>query len=717
MSVHKRYLKPFQLLILRLLTLPLIILVALATYSFISGNLDFLKVHSEAQFIIPSTAFCFLLVFFATWTILERRSTLTFLLALVLIIISLYSFLHSYYHPIEETITTFHNFYLKPMPYDVALSFLAFAFVLLLLRRKKLRAAHLVLSSILLWIVLSIAQISLFYYVFYHPGITTRGQLSMPFATSVGLVYTVFIYAAFIFFHVSRLYPTALTRWIIVSSIFISITGGYALWKSTKNLESAFFRYLSIEIGNGFKDTIQDYTNEKRSMLENVLFFLEHPTKENQENWMREVSIFIQKNPEIMVIVGYIPEVNNFWEVNGSGSEQKLERIYQELDKYPYQEIIVDDQALSPAFILSNRTHDPSKSWMAVMIDINLLVSKLSDKTLKDKIGIAITWGKSLLYMKHANDQQYRHLYGAKVNLSTISPPIVIEVWPTTKQYMFLKTPLSNIILASELAALILACLIFYYAELARFKGSQYQKAEEEKTAFFANISHEIRTQLQGIMGTGSVLERTELTEKQQKMVHIIKASGNVLQRLLNDLLDLTKFEMGRMKLNFKATCVSQSVREVTTLMTPKAEEKGLKIHLKIDPNLPQTVYLDVDRFEQILSNLISNAIKFTKEGTITVSATTNILEDTSKTMLIVKVTDTGIGIPEHALKRIFDKFYQVHTQHNRSIEGTGLGLSISSMLAQYMNGTLTCQSILNEGSTFTLMIPVDYEAKKRAAE
>lgn len=718
MTHHKQYLKPFQVLTLRLLTLPLIFLIAYVVYGFLTNNLTLLKIYPEAPSITPVTIFCFAIIFLATWAVIEQWKTLTTLLALALIAISAYSLLQNYSYPPNlsiEMATSTRELSFHALSFEVSISFIAIALMLLIIRRKKLRTTHLVIASFLNWVVLSMALLSLLYYIFYQPGITTREHLSMPFPTTIGLLYLVIIYAVFIIFHIRRLYPSAFSRWLILSLILIGVTGGYAIWFSTKNLETAFFRYLSSEIGTVAKASITEYIKNRRAILENVLYFLDHPNDANDENWIREVSIFIQQNPEILVIVGYVPEKNTFWEVNASGSDQKIERLYHELKKFPNQEIIVDDQALSPAFILSNRTEDSSKSWMAIMVDINLLVSQLSDATIRDRAGIAITWDKSLLFIKYANDQKYRIPYGVKAELDITTPPLSIEVWPTTKQYRFLKTPLPNIILTFELSVLILACLIFYYAELARIKGSQYQKAEEEKTAFFANISHEIRTQLQGIMGTGSVLEKTTLTDKQQRMLNTIKASGNVLQRLLNDLLDLTKFEMGRMKLNEKPTSVSQCVREVVGLMTPKAEEKGLKIHLKIEPNLPPIIYLDSDRFGQIISNLISNAIKFTNEGSITVSANTHIIEDTSRKMLIVKVEDTGIGIPEHSLKKIFDKFYQVHTQHNRTIEGTGLGLSISLMLAEYMNGTITCESVIDKGSTFTLMLPVLFEERKQA--
>lgn len=716
MQHNTGYLTLFQHRMLKFLSLPILFIVGFVIYGCITDNLDLLSFNLDAPAIEPITGLCFLLVFFAFYTLLIGNKKFSLIFSLILIAIAFISICENFYNiktQIHFPFTYLTNLSFSPLAYECSISFLIIAIVDILLLKKKLRAGRLVIVSFLLWFALSLSQLSILNYIFYQPGITTRSNLTMSLPTTLGLIYVVCLYASFILTHVWRLYHFAFSRWLIVSFIFIGLTGGYATWKSAKILENAYLQYMTKGISLVIKNAVIEYSRDKLNILQNVLFFLQNPNETNKEYWHREVSIYMEQNPELALIVGYVPSEDTFWQVNPSDSPHAVQKLLDELVKHPTADFIVLTQPLSPAFIVTNRTDDPSKPWMAILIDIHKLVTKLSPKELENSIGMSITWEGNILFFKQAQDQKYRSLYRAVSEIPLLDPPILLEVWPTTTQYHFLKTPLPNLVLVFNLSALCLALIVFYYAELARKRGEEFRKAEEEKTAFFANISHEIRTQLQGIMGTGSVLEMTPLSEKQQKMINIIKASGNVLQRLLNDLLDLTKFEMGQMMLDPRPASVSHSIKEVINLMAPKAEMKGIKLEAKIDPNLPHIMFLDNHRFEQIISNLLSNAIKFTSDGSVTISATTNIMDEFDKAMLIVTVTDTGIGIPAHAMPRIFDKFYQVHSHTNHSIEGTGLGLPISRMLAEYMGGSLTCESVEGKGSTFKLMIPVRYEEKQ----
>lgn len=716
MSYYTHFLTRRQFNYLKILTLPLLFFIFYALYGLYTENFILLTLYKNAPQLEPTTVLSFFLLLVILWCLLLRKTLVSILLICLLIGISLLSIIENNYGItfLLNHSPFFYESIFTPLSNQCSISFISFGIVCYVFTKKKLRAKELVVASFLLWFPLSIAQLSLISYFFYQPDIENHDHLSLSLPTTIMFIYVAFFFAVWILFHVKRLYPFAFSRWMLVTFILIGVTGGYSTWSSAYNLESAFFRYMGDEIALMMKNSILEYASNKRSILQNGYSFLEHPTKEHELLWKRQMYPFLKERPEIILITAYIPKSKKYWEINPSDSFKNQEELLKQLENNPNKEFIIDAQTLSPTFIIATLFDDPAEPWVAMMIDINTFINRLMGDALDEKVGISITWGDQVLFFKYANDQKYRSLYEAKVEVNLTTPPIIIEVWPTTSQYEALKTPLPSIILAFDISALFLALIILYYAELARVKGDQYRQAETEKTAFFANVSHEIRTQLQGILGTESILEKTTLTEKQQKMVSIIKASGKVLQRLLNDLLDVTKFELGSMKLNPKPTSVTNSIREVVILMTPKAEEKGLKLNLKIDPNIPHTIIIDNDRFEQIISNLISNAIKFTMEGSINVSVKTNILDESNKTMLIVSVQDTGIGIPPEAQKRIFEKFYQVQSTRYHAIEGTGLGLSISKMLAEYMHGAITCESMPDSGSIFTLMLPVEYiETKK----
>ncbi|GEM_PF-2493257 len=227
------------------------------------------------------------------------------------------------------------------------------------------------------------------------------------------------------------------------------------------------------------------------------------------------------------------------------------------------------------------------------------------------------------------------------------------------------------------------------------------EKANRLKSAFLANMSHEIRTPMNAIIGyTDLLLEKERNTEKRD-FLNIIKESGNTLLNLINDILDLSKIEADRMEINSKPFSVIHVLDHIVSMFKYRIEEKGLKLIVDIDKSIPKNIYGDELRFSQIIINFMSNALKFTEKGSITLSA------KYKKKKLLVSVSDTGIGIKKEDQKIIFDPFSQLNTTMNKTVNGTGLGLAISKKLAKLMHGNITLKSTFGEGSTFTLNLPI----------
>jgi signal transduction histidine kinase/CheY-like chemotaxis protein len=225
--------------------------------------------------------------------------------------------------------------------------------------------------------------------------------------------------------------------------------------------------------------------------------------------------------------------------------------------------------------------------------------------------------------------------------------------------------------------------------------------ANAAKSQFIANISHEIRTPLNGVLGMTQALAVTDLSELQRSRLDVIRSSGEVLLGLLNDVLDFSKIEAGKLQLEAIVFDVEALLHEVHDTFAPLADAKALTFSLRIAPDLQRHVYSDAARIRQIVSNLVSNAVKFTERGSVTLSAR---MDDS---VLIVEVIDTGIGIPEDKLDKLFGKFEQVDASTTRRFGGTGLGLSISMDLARLMGGVVQVQSRLGAGSTFSMHLPV----------
>lgn len=243
------------------------------------------------------------------------------------------------------------------------------------------------------------------------------------------------------------------------------------------------------------------------------------------------------------------------------------------------------------------------------------------------------------------------------------------------------------------------------------------EAANKAKSEFLAMMSHEIRTPMNGIIGYAELIGKTTLDDYQKRCIKTIRSSGHTLLAIINDILNLSKIEAGKMELESRAFFFKTALEEVTRLLEPNAEKKNLNLILRIEENIPEAVKGDEDRLKQILVNLGGNAIKFTESGAITIQVLKTPKQKTpGKTDILIHVQDTGIGISKEAQKRLFQPFSQAETSTNRKYGGTGLGLVISQKLSRMMGGDITLSSHENQGSTFTISLPIE-EASPSDAE
>ncbi len=227
--------------------------------------------------------------------------------------------------------------------------------------------------------------------------------------------------------------------------------------------------------------------------------------------------------------------------------------------------------------------------------------------------------------------------------------------------------------------------------------------AVREKSRFLANMSHEIRTPLNGVLGAADVLATTPLTAEQKRFVGVLRQSGNTLLSLVNDVLDYSKIEAGRVTLEHVAFDLREVVESVAELFAPAAAEKGLTCTCRVAPDLPVTVQGDPLRLRQILSNLLSNAVKFTASGEVALEA---VRADDGSGALVLRIIDTGIGIDDATRDRLFRAFVQADDTTTRVFGGTGLGLAISAELVRLMGGRIDIDSVPGKGSRFQFALP-----------
>ncbi|MCE3260586.1 MAG: histidine kinase, partial [Bacteroidetes bacterium] len=239
------------------------------------------------------------------------------------------------------------------------------------------------------------------------------------------------------------------------------------------------------------------------------------------------------------------------------------------------------------------------------------------------------------------------------------------------------------------------------HAERARQTAEEAVKAKQQ---FLSNMSHEIRTPLNAIIGFTKVVLRTDLNEKQREYINAIKISGDALIVLINDILDLAKVDAGKMTFESIPFKLSSSIYAMIHLFETKISEKNIELVKEYDPNIPEVLMGDPVRLHQIILNLVSNAVKFTSVGRITVKV--KMVEDNREDVKIrFSVSDTGIGIPESKLDKVFDNFQQATSGTARVYGGTGLGLAIVKQLVVSQGGTVEVHSKVGEGSTFSFVL------------
>ncbi|ACK72395.1 multi-sensor hybrid histidine kinase [Gloeothece citriformis PCC 7424] len=343
------------------------------------------------------------------------------------------------------------------------------------------------------------------------------------------------------------------------------------------------------------------------------------------------------------------------------------------------------------------------KTGMSGLLAISIFLNRTSYHILwfRPEIIQTVNWGGNPYQPAIEEDDGLR-----------LSPRKSFELWKETVHNQSLPWKSSELEAAEALRnTLMLAVLEF--SQTALFKAAQQaEAANQAKSEFLANMSHEIRTPMNAILGFCDLL-KDRITEPQTRgYVDLISASGKTLLELINDILDLSKIEAGKLELNFEPLYLRELIQEIQQIFFQKALKKNLSLLVEIQENVPNTILFDEIRLRQILFNVVGNALKFTEQGYVKISVDAQTNDDncesnqTNTINLILSVEDSGIGIAQDQQIRIFDAFKQTEGQSTRKYGGTGLGLAITRRLTEMLEGKIDLQSEVGKGTIFKFIFP-----------
>lgn len=525
-------------------------------------------------------------------------------------------------------------------------------------------------------------------------------QLFFTTATQIFLGIGIFTFLGVHTYRKTSQFP----QWMLATNFWVIFIGASCMCVAEISLENEFFRRYSSEKALDIKNVItsyfEGYGNSVKQEVEEALLNGKSVDKELE----RILQAYVLVNGDNLEKIVW--KENLFSESTNSYIPRYLRGNEQDLAESKVIKGSVASQGKPLIFSVDIFQKNREVGSVNSYFSIDKLFKRILPKLFFGGYAVIISEDGRQVYKLNEEDRDYYKQLSQSISMTIFDNKWTITLWPTPSMVDRNYSPLAPLIfLIGFIVFLVLGSVVHFFL-IARGQAVRAENANKSKSAFLLNISHEVRTPLNGIIGTASLIANTNLDPKQERFVQIINRSGKLLLDIIDDVLDISKLESGGLKLHFTSERLHQLVKDTVLMFAAKANDKGIDLILDFPRLMTDEVMIDSVRFKQVLNNLIGNAVKFTDEGYIYVKIRESFV-DGSAMHLLIEVEDTGPGIPKKEQQRIFEKFGQVDGSFTKIHGGSGLGLSICKQLVGLMGGSMGLISSEGVGSNFWLELPL----------
>lgn len=677
----------------------------------LTNTMSLTRLHSSLPSMPFTVGFSFYCLSIALLFSLGRAYGISRIIAVFLMLFSCILFFHSLLQlNFPEDFPIFRSTSPSTIPVKTSLAFCFLSLSLIIFTSEVKQLGHLWLIGIFDSIIFTMSLSAIFGHLNRMEGdyIWVKfNKVDLHIAIGIFVCSCVILYLTFLKFRSS--YPNFCQRWLSLLAFLSLLWSTVSFYGALKNQETLYkISSLDHEASQMLKFIIHQSNVDKKSLrrilsrwnaMDNMRIDLWKKDSQHLVNDIEHFRGLAILKPDKSLVADISQE--NFPIKKILNNSQELLNLY-EGSWYP----VKNEKGRNILFIFYHLDFpNNEKGYLVAFYDLQTMINTYPKFIVKTEVCTYILYNNKPLYFsdeKAIRKKEDKFIFSEQ-NIGNWK----LLMWTLSQDpKSFIRFP--EVFLVLGILMSLLTGTIFHLYQKFKRQSFLLNKANNAKSLFLANVSHEIRTPLHGIIGTVSLLGFTELNSRQEHLLHILKTSSNHLLDLINNLLDITKIETGNLNLKYTATDIRELSLEVISLLSEKAEEKGLNLRFDSHNLKEQMIMLPAREIKQILTNLIVNAIKFTDAGIVTLEI--NITQKGPQNgVLNINVSDTGIGIPDKQKQYIFEKFSQVVKDEKVKQSGTGLGLFITKLLVDQMKGQIRFESIDGQGTTFFVSIPIEF--------